>query len=510
MLGVVRLSKDTDDSTSVQRQRQTVTAWALANGHEVIGWAEDLDVSGSVSPWERPSLGPWLDRPDSFDVICAWRLDRLSRRVVHLAQLVEWTRERGIGLASASEGFDVTSAMGRVFVSILGALAEGELEAIRERAKASHTHLMKVGRFRGGPVPFGYRPVKADKGYRLEIDPETADVMREIVRRISADESTNSVCRWLNADRIPTPMDAQRLRLGKPTTGAEWRVGNLIKMLRSTTLLGLAEQSEMRKEADGRTRRINRPIRDEDGMPLQRAEPLITRAAWETLQRTLDRNGNKRAGNRHGGSMLLRVAYCECGEPMYRARSRDRWYYRCGLRSRSGRDCPAGTPSIGADTLEPATGDTFLKIAGMVEIVRRELILGSSHREELAAVERAMAELREDRVSGLYSGADGTADYRATYGRLEARRTALKALPDVPDTWAQVPTGETYADRFASLTEPDAWGRELRAAGLTVRVHARPQTQRDVTGDPDAPDDPDNASRMVIEIPADIRERIAQ
>jgi site-specific DNA recombinase len=63
-LGTVRLSHSTDESTSPARQRQRIDWWTGGNAATPVDVAEDLDVSGSVSPFDRDQLGPWLtDRP---------------------------------------------------------------------------------------------------------------------------------------------------------------------------------------------------------------------------------------------------------------------------------------------------------------------------------------------------------------------------------------------------------------------------------------------------------------
>src|SRR5699024_10495505 len=100
VLGVVRLSRSSDAPTSVEGQRRAIERWAESLGHEIVGWAEDEDVSGDVAPWERPGLGQWLpatlgnrgaspqeqrralaaSRAHVWDAICVIHLDRLSRR----------------------------------------------------------------------------------------------------------------------------------------------------------------------------------------------------------------------------------------------------------------------------------------------------------------------------------------------------------------------------------------------------------------------------------------------
>jgi site-specific DNA recombinase len=477
VLGVVRLSRDRDDSTSVERQRAYVEAWAEQNGHEVIGWAEDVDVSGSVAPWERPGLGPWKARVGEWDILVAWRLDRVTRRVLHLAGLIEWCRDNGKALATTSEGFDINSAMGRVFVQILGALAEGELEAIRERTASSFRHLMKSGRWRGGFVPYGYRPARSDDGagWRLEVDDETADTLREIVRRIVDEgQAANAVVRWLNTSGVPIPLDAQRLRSGQESRGGTWRVGNLLRMLRSHTLLGWAEMTETVKLPNGQTERVTRVVRADDGLPLQRAEALIERDEWDRLQAVLDRNSNKRAGNREGGSLLLRVAYCECGDPLYRVRGRSDWYYRCGRKARTSQRCPAGNPGITATELEGVVVGTFVEFAADVPIVRRVLVPGEDHEGELENIARAMRELVEDRQAGLYSSESGARTFRDMFAKLEAQEQTLRAMPSRADEWRDEPTGETYGERWAALEAAGERNRELRQAGIRAVLHAEP------------------------------------
>ena len=59
VLGRIRLSRMTEESTSAARQREIIEMRAKSNDHEIVGWAEDIDVSGSVDPFDTPQLGPW-------------------------------------------------------------------------------------------------------------------------------------------------------------------------------------------------------------------------------------------------------------------------------------------------------------------------------------------------------------------------------------------------------------------------------------------------------------------
>ncbi|MGC4904201.1 recombinase family protein [Streptomyces cyaneofuscatus] len=499
VLGLLRLSRASDESTAIVRQRAAIQRWADSKGYVVIGWAEDEGVSGGIAPWKRPGLGQWLpstvgsdvssvehqlaweaSRASDFDVIAAWKLDRISRRVLHVHTLMDWCEKHGKQVATVEDGFDVTTPMGKILFNLIASFAEGELESIKARAKSSYTHLMTEGRWRGGFVPYGYRPEKQDtgEGWRLvpdEVGTNTAATLREIVRRIIDGESANSVCRWLNEDRTktPPPLDAQRIRAGKEVKGALWRVGNLIKMLRSHTLLGQVEMTEEISLPDGRKEKRTRLVRDkESGLPLQRAEALISREDWELVSKKLNENSNGKAGNRYGGSPLLRVAYCACGQALYRYMGRTYQYYRCAMRAIAGQACDLDTKSIVAGDLERTVEDVFLRSVGDLEIVRKVFRPGVDFTNDIAEVTQRLKELREDRNSGgLYIGEEGAAEFRADYARLESKRAALRAQPTRPDTWEEHPTGETYRERWAKLTTPEQRSKELREAGVKAVVH---------------------------------------
>lgn len=88
-----------------------------------------------------------------FDHVVTWRLDRLVRRATHFHSLIERANAGGWTIKSATEGFDLATPMGRLIAGIIAMLAEGELEAIRERTGDSRKMLRKLGRWGGGTPP---------------------------------------------------------------------------------------------------------------------------------------------------------------------------------------------------------------------------------------------------------------------------------------------------------------------------------------------------------------------
>ncbi len=84
----------------------------------------------------RPGLEHAIRAARKGDVLVVWRLDRLARSLKDLIHLAERLEEKGVGLRSLQEQIDTTSAAGRLFFHMMGALAEFERNLIRERTRA--------------------------------------------------------------------------------------------------------------------------------------------------------------------------------------------------------------------------------------------------------------------------------------------------------------------------------------------------------------------------------------
>lgn len=123
---------------------------------------DELQNAGCEKFFEDKITGSKIDRPGldaatefarKGDVIVVWRLDRLSRSLKDLIEVVALLDSKGIGLKSLHESIDTTSSSGKLIFHIFGALAEFERNLIRERTHAG----LKAARARG---KMGGRPKK--------------------------------------------------------------------------------------------------------------------------------------------------------------------------------------------------------------------------------------------------------------------------------------------------------------------------------------------------------------
>jgi DNA invertase Pin-like site-specific DNA recombinase len=99
---------------------------------------------------DRPELKRMIDFAREGDEIVVFKLDRISRSLKHLEELVEEFNRRGIDFISLHEKIDTTSATGKLFFRIMGSFAEFERDIISERTKeqlaAKKKNGVKLGR----------------------------------------------------------------------------------------------------------------------------------------------------------------------------------------------------------------------------------------------------------------------------------------------------------------------------------------------------------------------------
>nr|WP_164883460.1 hypothetical protein [Streptomyces sp. S10(2018)] len=79
-LGVVRLSVGNENQTGEETQRTRISKRADAEEMDLVDFAVDIDVSASISPWVRPSLGDWLNNKKDHSSRTTIANDVQSRR----------------------------------------------------------------------------------------------------------------------------------------------------------------------------------------------------------------------------------------------------------------------------------------------------------------------------------------------------------------------------------------------------------------------------------------------
>jgi len=151
LIGYARVST-TDQDASLQHD-------AL----EGIGCDRTFTDQASGMKVDRPELARALDILRAGDTLAVYRLDRLGRSLKHLVEIVEDLQERDIALRTIVEGFDTTTANGKLVFHVFAAMAEFERELIRERTMAGLQSARARGRLGGRPKTMDERKVATAK-----------------------------------------------------------------------------------------------------------------------------------------------------------------------------------------------------------------------------------------------------------------------------------------------------------------------------------------------------------
>lgn len=109
------------------------------------------DVSSGVKT-ERPGFDNLQGKLRKGDEVYVWRLDRVGRNLSHLLKVVEGWSHDGIKLISLQEPMvDPDSATGKMFIQMVGMMAEFERNNLIERTNAGLSAAKKRGRKGGRP-----------------------------------------------------------------------------------------------------------------------------------------------------------------------------------------------------------------------------------------------------------------------------------------------------------------------------------------------------------------------
>jgi len=187
-VGYARVSTDkqADFGVSLEAQAEKVRAMAVVQGAELVDVI--VDAGESAKSLNRPGMARLLGLVDAgaVDTVIIAKLDRLTRSVADLAELLKRFERRGVSLVSVADSLDTRSAAGRLVLNVMVSVSQWEREAIGERTRDAMHHKRANGE-RVGTIPFGFRA--AMDGVHIELEPSEQAVVFHI-RQMKADGFT--------------------------------------------------------------------------------------------------------------------------------------------------------------------------------------------------------------------------------------------------------------------------------------------------------------------------------
>lgn len=125
-------------------------------------------VSGSVPAMERPEFKRLVERLDWDDVLIVIKLDRLGRNAMDVRRTVELLAEENVRVhCLALGGVDLTSAAGKMTMSVINAVAEFERDLLIERTQAGLQRAKAAGKKLGRPRALTDQQVEEARSMKL-------------------------------------------------------------------------------------------------------------------------------------------------------------------------------------------------------------------------------------------------------------------------------------------------------------------------------------------------------
>lgn len=162
---------------SIPAQLQRLRAFCESQGWDVK--TEYVEDGWSAKDLDRPKMKQLLKdiKKGDIDIILVYRLDRLTRSVLDLYLLLKTFDQYNVAFRSATEVYDTSTAMGRLFITLVAALAQWERENLAERVKFGIEQMIDDGKKPGGHSPYGY---KFDKDFDCKIIDDEAKTVQMI------------------------------------------------------------------------------------------------------------------------------------------------------------------------------------------------------------------------------------------------------------------------------------------------------------------------------------------
>jgi len=199
----VSTEEQAKEGFSINAQKEKLKQYAFARGWNICDFYVDDGISGKNLK-DRPEAMRLIEDVKTGKVknVLVYKIDRLTRSVKNLMELIDLFAETGCAFNSLMESIDTSSATGRMFIKIVGIFAEFERENLAERVSFGYEQKVREGNYINTSGVYGYDYIEGQGD--LIVNQEEAEIVRQIFEMYMKGNSSTAICNLLIKNQVPT------------------------------------------------------------------------------------------------------------------------------------------------------------------------------------------------------------------------------------------------------------------------------------------------------------------
>ncbi|MDU4970102.1 MAG: recombinase family protein [Atopobium minutum] len=203
-----RVSTDSnaqEESLKVQKEHYE-SYIATHSNWQFAGLYYDEGITGTKKDI-RPALTRMMGdcRTGKIDRILTKSISRFSRNTTDCLEMIRELQSLGISIYFEKEQIDTGAMENELFLTLLSSFAEDESYSISQNSKWSIKRRFENGKYKLSYPPYGYQW----NGEEIIIDPEQAEIVKEIFAMALDGKSTTAIAKELSLRGVPTKRGGQ-------------------------------------------------------------------------------------------------------------------------------------------------------------------------------------------------------------------------------------------------------------------------------------------------------------